>query len=196
MRDKQKLQEAIAAALSDAEIIVSALRERGLRRYARALALSGAILLASHQLAYVRGSSELARVRGSLESVRGASRYVDGYRELEARLKNFSESLPPAENPENWLLAAVRDSMKEEGILSTSLSPIARLEWNQFRIMTLTVTCRVGYPQLSSWISRMENSPKLLHVSKLNLRKDERESGINEVTISVASAVPKEGAAR
>ncbi|MBI4424646.1 MAG: type 4a pilus biogenesis protein PilO [Elusimicrobia bacterium] len=178
--------------VEEALFLARAIRSRGVKHYGKALAYSLGMAFLAHKLVYVSGGEKLSRVERDLEAARATDRYAETYKELDDTLSRFSEQLPPSQAPEEWLLNTVRETMKAEGIISTSLSPVNVSHSGDFKVLSMTIACRARYKELGSWLARMEGSKKLLHVSNLSVSKD-GEIGQNTVNITVSSLLPKGG---
>lgn len=179
-----------AQALGD---LAQGLREKGPRHFSRLLAVCAVILFAVYRFVYLWPAGRLQAVQAGLREARAAARYTERYNDLRARLDGFNSTLPVGKDKEHWLSEAVRDAMKAEGILFTSLSPVTQKAQGSFVVLSLTVGCRASYKQLGSWIDRLERSKTLLHVSQLDLSKDRAEMGSNQVSLTVSTVIPKEG---
>ena len=53
--------------------------------------------------------------------------------------------------------------------------------------------CQGNYPQIASWISRLERNAALLFVRELGLSKDATPIGSNTVDVSITTVVPLAG---
>lgn len=182
----------LVAILEELTFIVGSIRARGIKHYAKALGIGVALMFASKKLVYESATDKLGKIKGQLEAARATAQYADTFKELDGNLHAFSARLPPTQKSEVWLFDTVRDSMKAEGLVALSISPVQVVETKEFRFMTIALTFSAKYGEIASWIARLEGSKQLLHVVSLSVHKG-KDIGSNEVQAVIASLVPRVG---
>ena len=190
---KAQPPRALVFLFDEANFIFSSIRSRGIKHYARALVIGVLVVLGARKLIFQSGAEKLGGIKAELEAARAMAQYADTYRELDQNLSTFMRRLPPIQNPEIWLLDAVRQSMKDEGLVALSISPVQISDMKDFRFLKIHLTFTAKYPQIGSWVARMEGSRQLLHVASLAIRKEGEPIGENTVQATISSLAPKGG---
>lgn len=171
-------------------VLRDALREKGVKHFARPIGLGLLAVVVSKHLVYSSGQAAIGRVQADLTATEATARYAADYMDLKARLAGLYSRLPDAKDPGQWLLDAVRESLREEGIIPTSFSTPMERAADNYRFVSISVACSASYKELASWIARLERSKSVLFIGELMVEKKTEPLGSNKVTISIATVVP------
>lgn len=182
----------VVALLEEVTFVVGSIRARGIKHYAKAVALGIAMVFVSKKFVYQSAQDKMGAIGSQLDAARATAQYADTYKELDQNLRTYATRLPPALKPEIWFFDTVRDSMKAEGLVALSISPVAVRDSKEFKYLSITLSFSARYSELGSWIARVEGSRKLLHVVSLSAVKG-KDIGVNDVQAVVSTLVPKGG---
>lgn len=177
----------------EVNFVIASVRSRGLKHYFRAVALGVLSIVAAQKIIFVSGQEKLQEVKFELDAASAKAQHADTYRALEDNLRTFSARLPPQEDSSTWFLNTVIDSLKAEGLVALSISPVQQMEGPNFKYLSMTLTFKSKFSQAAQWVARVEGSKKLMHVSSLSIIKDPEKIGNNNVSAIVASLIPKGG---
>jgi hypothetical protein len=177
------------------EILVmkDAFRERGAKFFQRPLGLGAIIVFAAYWYVYLPPLDRMVEIEEGLAAAQASAQYAEDYKSLTARLENLFTKLPRVQNPGNWLLQEVRKSLRQEGIVPLSTSPPREQKVEQYNFISLEVRCQATYPQLASWIARLEGGSNLLFIKELTVRKDSEPIGSNTAEVTITTVVPAGG---
>lgn len=184
---------ALGTFLDEVGFVVSSIRSRGLKHYLRALGIGAAFIMGAHKLVFVTSAGSLEKVRNELDAASATAQHADTYRELDENIKAFSARLPPVKDSSTWFLNTVLDSLRAEGLVALTLSPVAVNDVSNFKLHTITLSFKAKFNQAASWVARVEGSKKLMHISKISIQKDYEKIGINDVQVVITSLVPRGG---
>ncbi|TBR22316.1 hypothetical protein EPO15_08315 [bacterium] len=188
--DAQRLAK---SALAEVTVLREALRDRGAKFFGRPLGMAAAIAFAAYYYIYLPPLTNAKKVSDELATAKATSQYAEEYQNLQSRLSGLYTKLPRTQDPQGWILNEVRKTLREESIVPLSISPPNDLVKGEYRFITIEVRCQGNYPQIASWISRLERNPALLFVRDLTLRKDADPIGSNTVDVAITTVVPMGG---
>lgn len=191
---KADLERWARGAGSEMTVLRDTLRDRGYKFFMRPLAISGCLMAAAYYYVYLPPLERAGRVRAELEAAEATSQYAEDYQNLQARLSGLYTKLPRTEDPQGWILSEVRKTLREEGIVPLSISPATDQPKGEYRFISIQVRCQASYPQVASWVSRLERNGSILFVQDLILRKVAEQIGTNTVDVTITTVVPKGGA--
>jgi hypothetical protein len=187
-------QRLLKGAVAELTALREAMRDRGAKFFSRPLAMAGVAVFAAYYYVYLPPLSKAKQVSDELATARATSQYAEEYQNLQARLSGLYTKLPRTQDPQGWILNEVRKTLREESIVPLSISPPNDTVKGEYRFITIEVRCQGNYPQIASWISRLERNPALLFVRDLGLRKDADPIGSNTVDVAITTVVPVGGA--
>ncbi|OIO08382.1 MAG: hypothetical protein AUJ52_08315 [Elusimicrobia bacterium CG1_02_63_36] len=171
-------------------VMKDSFRERGPKFFQRPLGLGLVIVFAAYWYVYLPPLAKMSRIEEDLAASKASAQYVDDYKSLSARLESLFAKLPRVKNPGGWLLEEVRKSLREEGIVPLSTSPPTEQKIEAYRFISMEVRCQATYPQLASWIARLEGGNNLFFIKELNIRKDAEPIGSNTAAVVITTVVP------
>ena len=180
-------------AAAEALVLREALRERGAKFFMRPLAMAGVTVFASYYYVYLPPLAKAKSVADELATAKATGQYAEEYQNLQSRLSGLYTRLPRTPDPQGWILNEVRKTLREESIVPLSISPPNDTVKGAYRFITIEVRCQGNYPQIASWISRLERNPALLFVRNLGLRKDANPIGSNTIDVAITTVVPVGG---
>lgn len=165
------------------------LQDKGYKYFQRPMALGLLLILACYQLLYRAPVVRLKVIESELVATRATVKYAATYKDLRERLQILYSMLPTAKDPEEWLRNAIRESLREEGIVSNSLSSPRSNRVEGYRFLSITVTCEATYKDLATWIARLERGAALIYVESYKLAKKKAPIGMNTAEITITTAI-------
>jgi len=184
----------IAGVVAELLETLRTIKERGVKHFARPIAMSAVLTLAVYWFVYLPPIRRLELLHENIESISAGTKYAAQYSEMQARLQAVAGSNPGVKDKDSWWLDYVREAMKAENLNFTSFSPVTQEDQPGFTKLSLTIQGKGSYRQIASWMARLERSRYSLQVQSLDLRKLPNEIGINQVQATVVAAIPKESA--
>ncbi|MBI5596917.1 MAG: type 4a pilus biogenesis protein PilO [Elusimicrobia bacterium] len=188
---KADLERWARNAAGEMTVLRDTMRDRGYKFFMRPLGLAGCAMMASYYYVYLPPISRAGKVLTELEAAEATSQYSEDYQNLQARLQGLYTKLPRTQDPQGWILSEVRKTLREEGIVPLSISPATDQPKGEYRFISIQVRCQASYPQVASWISRLERNTSILFVQDLILRKVTEQIGTNTVDVTITTVVPK-----
>lgn len=180
----------LGLAKDEARLVVFVIKDNGLRHFGRPLALGGGAVLFAYALVYLPANSRVARLAKKVQAAKAAVKYADDYKDMSEKLARFYATAPAAQERNSWLVNRLVDSMKAEGVTSDSIPMPKDREQSGFIIQQVDVAVPVRFPQLVSWLDRLELSKPLLQVDSIELQKTEDNPGANMVVCGVSAVLP------
>jgi len=171
--------------------IRESLRVRGGKFFGRPIGLGAVIIFCAYFYVYRAAGNLKARVEKDYNAAQATTKYSEDYKNLKARLDGLLTRLPMTEDPGNWLLQAVRKSLREEGIVPLSTSAAKETVTESYRFISIDVDCQASYQQIGSWISRLERGAELLFIQTMRMTKDNDPIGVNTVKVTITTLAVK-----
>lgn len=190
--NKNAIARVLARFQSDLLNVQSTLKDRGSKYFQRPLLLGGIMIFAAYFYVYSAAGKMSVRIDRAYGAAQATVEHAEEYENLKIRLDTIRRKLPRTKNPGNWLLQAVRATLKEEGIVPLSTSPPEEVSQRGYRFITIKVRFQSNYRQIASWVSRLERNKKLMYIQQMRLIKEPRLLGENEVEIQVTTVVSAE----
>jgi hypothetical protein len=169
------------------------LQDKGWKYFQRPILLGLIMSLATYQLLYHAPVRRLVDIQGEIEASEATVKYAPQYKDLKERLAILYSMLPRTKDPEAWLLNAIRESLREEGIVPISFSPARSTRVEGYRFLSISVNCNASYKQLGSWIARLERGDALMYVDHFELQKRPKTPGVNVSQVTITTVVSEGG---
>ena len=190
---KEDAERGLRVVGTELVVLREQMRERGWKFFSRPLAMAGVAVFTAYYYVYLPPIEGAKKVEVDLKAAVATSTYAEDYQNLRARLDGLYTKLPRTPDPQSWILDAVRKTLRQEGIVPLSISPPTDTTKAEYRFISISVRCQASYPQLASWISRLERNESLLFVQDLQVRKDQDPIGSNTADVTITTVVPKGG---
>ncbi len=134
----------------------------------------------------------LARIESEIKVAHLTAKYADTYKSAVDQLLLAQKRLPPIKEKDVWLTDTGIASLKEEGLAPDSISSPQETEAIGLKREKIDVEFQAKFPQLVSWLNRIEHASYLTHVSALELSK--RGLDENEIHCELSTVVNPGGA--
>lgn len=179
------------AITSEANLLLATIREKGTKRFQRAFAMSGVMIAVAYFGIYNPPQKKISRLTREIEGARAMSTSGASYRELRDLLASSYGTLPQAKDQQQWLSNAMIDSLRADSLVPESFRPVFETEASGLIFQTSTVQLSVRFNEVYIWLMRLESASPLMHVSLLDVSKKPDMIGVNSVSASVMTAIPK-----
>lgn len=191
--NKEALERYLALLQSEAQLVSSTLKEKGLKRFARPLIIGALAVYMSYSFVYAPPIAKTAGLAKKLAAAKAAAQYADTYKSLRDRLLQVYSALPTPSDRDQWLTKTINESLNAHNIIPDSLRPPAEAEDYGLVSQKLSIPMHdVKFSDLVLWLNRVESTQPMLHVTSLEFskRKDKEHLGQNDVTCSVSTLIP------
>lgn len=181
-----KIFQAVQAELT---MISTVLRDKGFKRFERPLLIGGGLAFASYYLLYLPPTRKMDGLERRLQNARSMAEVADSYKDIRKRLQEVYATLPKTKDKDHFLVEAVVESLKAEGLTSDSIKPPDEVPDSNLIFQRLTISAEVRFPDLVAWLARVEASRPLLHVYSLEITKSRR-LGYCMAQVGIGTIVP------
>ena len=191
--DKDEILRSLQRIQGELIALKNVLKLKGAKYFKRPLAIGAVLMFTSYHFLYVGSRGSLESIAVALDGARATATYAEDFKSLKMQLANINRTLPRTKNPQEWLLNSIRKTLREEGIVPLSTSQ-AKLDFQKgFQFISITVNLQASFPQVASWLSRLERSKRMLYIKSVTVKKDNENIGENSVTVEVTTMVKGSG---
>lgn len=183
----------IAKDMTDNVLIIYA--DKGFEPFKKPLIFALPVLLVVYAAVYSPLGGKLKNRTMELEKLKLISMHAADYQAAKDSYARYQRRLPLLKDKDDWLSYVMTSTAKTNGIVIDTLSSQAEAEVGNFLMVSREASVTTTYPRLGKWVADMENSPILLKVSEMDLRKDPLTGGVIKVTIKLATIFPRFGGA-
>jgi type II secretory pathway component PulM len=180
-----------AAVKSEADIVFTTIRDKGLERFGRTFAASALMVAIAYFGVYLPPQKKISRLTREIEAARSMHESGSVYQELRAQLASSYGTLPHLKDQQQWLSNAMIDTLRADNLTPESFRPTVETETSGLIFQTSSVQMTVKFNDLYRWLARLEAATPLMHVSNLEVVKKADLPGWNGVSASVMTAIPK-----
>ena len=173
------------------DIVVSALREKGAKRFARALGGSAALVAAAYLGIYLPPQKKGERLHSEIEHAKMLADYGARFKDLRDQVNDAYAGLPALTDREQWLSNSVRDSLLDGGLEPENFTPVKENELKGLVFQTSSVVLTLRFSEFFDWLLRVENAKPLMHMNNVDLIKKAERIGYNLAACDVTTVIPK-----
>lgn len=181
----------VAAAKSEYEVVSATIKEKGLKRFANAFAVAGTLFAVAYFGIYKPPQNRIVRLQAEIEAARAMSKAGSEYKSLKEQLERSYAMLPAAKDRQQWLSNAMIESMRVEKLTPEMFRPVSEIDSGGLIFQTSTVQLSIKFAEAYAWLVRLEAAKPLMQVSSFELVKKQDAVGMNQVSVSVMTAIPK-----
>ncbi len=185
------LQIYLNAAKAEADLLRATIREKGLKRFGRAFAMSAFMIAAAYFGVYKPPQKKISRLTREIEAARAMSESGAAYQDLRGQLAGSYRTLPHLKERQQWLSNAMIDSLRADGLIPENFQPVTETEASGLILQTSSVQLALKFNDLYLWLQRLEGAAPLMHLSHLEVLKSPDMLGRNSVSASVMTAIPQ-----
>lgn len=184
--------KAVVEAVSDEiTVVVGTLRDKGAKRFTRAIVASGAVALGAYILIYLPPQQKSAQLQAQIDKARMMANYGTQYKDLRDQAALAYSGLPTIADREQWLTNSVRDSLLAGGLELDNFTPVKESSANGLIFQVASVSLTLRFSEFYDWLLRIESAKPLMHVQSVTLAKLGTKLGYNSATCDVATVIPK-----
>ena len=173
------------------EQMVATIRDKGAKRFLNAIGIAAAFVFAAYWFVYTPPQNKIARLDKEIDAARAMSQSGARYRDLRDQLAGSYGSLPFLKDQQQWLSNAMMDSLRADNLTPESFRPVSESESSGLIFQTSTVILSLRFNEIYSWLLRLESAKPLMHIGVLEITKRPDMIGMNGVSCSVVTAIPR-----
>lgn len=185
------LKPILNAVKLEIEIVAGTLREKGAKRFQRALVVAGFLVFAAYMGVYAPPQKKAARLQSEINHAKQMAEYGEQYKNIRDQLALAYARLPSMNEREQWLSNAVRDSLNIAHLVTEDFRPVREQELNGLVFQSSEVALPMKFSELYDWILRLESARPMMHIQSVSVAKKTEEIGKNAVACEVATVIPK-----
>ena len=186
--DPQGILNAVKAEI---DMVLATLRDKGVKRFGKAFGLGAAFIGAAYYLVYMPPQSKISRLQREIDAARAMSESGVAYQDLRNVLAGSYGTLPLLKDQQQWLNNAMIDSLRADNLTPESFRPVVETESSGIIFQSSTVQLTLKFNDIYAWLLRLESANPLMHVGILEVSKKQEMLGLNSVSCSVMTAIPK-----
>lgn len=179
------------AVKSELDVVAATLRDKGGKRFAVAFALAGLCVALAYFGVYRPPHEKGAGLTREIAKAKAMSSAGAQYKELRDELALVYATLPQMKDREQWLSNAMIDSLRAGSLTPDNFKPTVENEISGLIFQSSTVQLTIKFAEFHAWLTRLEATKPLLHISSLNVRKKPELFGWNDAKCEVMTAIPK-----
>lgn len=185
------LQPLITFIQAELNLVVSTLREKGAKRFAKPFAISAVLAMLAYIGLFVPMRKKNSRLQSEIDAARKLSEFATQYKDLRDQLAAGYAQLPSMQDKEQWLSNSVYDSLKAEGLTPENFQPVKEQEQAGLVFQASNITMPVRFGEFYSWLVRIESARPLMHLQAMDMAKKPDVMGLNSVQAEIATVIPK-----
>ncbi len=155
------LKPYVAALQGEFDMLVSTMREKGAKRFGKALAISSVLVFASYAGLYAPPRKKSARLQSEIDAARKLSEFGTQYKDLRDQLAASYAQLPTLADKEMFLSNAVIDSLKAEGLTPENFQPVREQEQTGLVFQSCSIAMPCLQPSPAPWRSTSTARPPI-----------------------------------
>jgi len=176
---------------AEANLVVTTIRHKGAKRFQKAFAMAGALIVGAYFGIYKPPQDKISRLTMKIETAKAMSQSSAAYQEIRTQLSGSYGSLPLLKDQAQWLSNAMIDSLRVDSLTPELFRPVVESEGSGIIFQTSTVQLTTRFSDVYAWLLRIEGATPMMHVSSLEVTKKPDMIGMNVVSASVMTAIPK-----
>jgi hypothetical protein len=178
----------ITALLKDAAgSILLIYAEKGIAPFKKPLLYALPSLLAIYGAVYFPLVSKVKTDRNTLEKLQTISVHYADYEAAKTKLAAYRRRLPLIKDKDELLSYVMASTAKAHEISYDSLSAQTENEIGNILLVSREVTVTTTYAKFGGWVADIENSPMLLRVAEVSLKKDGTRTGWIKATMKLST---------
>jgi type II secretory pathway component PulM len=165
--------------------------EKGIEPFKKPLLVAVPALIILYAAVYSPLGSRLSAAKARLQNLEVIVQHAGEYEDARTRLSAYQRRLPLIKDKDEWLNYLITNSARLYGISFEGIGAQKETEVGNFVIVSRDVSVATGYATLGKWVADIENSPILIRVTDLNIRRDANNPGMVKVTFKLSTIFPK-----
>jgi type II secretory pathway component PulM len=176
---------------SEVTLVVTTVRHKGAKRFDKAFMMSGLLIAVAYFGVYKPPQDKISRLTAQIDAARAMSESSAAYQEVRGQLAGSYGTLPLLKDQQQWLSNAMLDSLRADNLTPDVFGRVSETEASGLIFQTSTVQLTLRFEAIYSWLLRLESATPLMHIGNLEIAKKPDMLGMNGVSASVMTAIPK-----
>jgi len=169
--------------------------EKGIEPFKKPLLIAFSAVLVLYVLMYAPLASKVRINADRLEKSQIIADHYADYDDARTKLAAYQKRLPLLRDKDEWLNYMMTSTAKVHGISFDSIAAQTESEIGNFLLVSRVVSVTTTYVKFGKWVADIENSPILLKVTDVNLKKDGSRTGVVRINMKLSTVFPRFGAA-
>ncbi|MEI7482608.1 MAG: type 4a pilus biogenesis protein PilO [Elusimicrobiota bacterium] len=169
--------------------------EKGIEPFKKPLLIALPAVLMLYVVFYAPRASKVKVDMDQLEKSQIIAAHYADYNDAKTKLAAYQKRLPLIRDKDEWLNYMMTSTAKAHGISFDSIAAQTESEIGNFLLVSRVVSVTTTYVKFGKWVADIENSPMLLKVTEVSLKKDGSRTGVVRINMKLSSVFPKFGAA-
>jgi type II secretory pathway component PulM len=165
--------------------------EKGIEPFKKPLIVAVPTLIILYAAVYSPLGTRLSAARSHMESLQVIAQHAGEYEDAKTRLSAYQRRLPLIKDKDEWLNFLITNSAKAYGISFEGMGAQKETEVGNFVVVSRDVSVTTNYATLGKWMADIENSPILIRIVELNMRRDQSNPGLIKVNFKLSTIIPK-----
>lgn len=174
---------------SEGQLVVHTLKDKGAKRFERPIVVAAFLLFGSYYLVYLPPVRKAQVLQQRIDEAKDLSQYVGAYKDLISKLQAIYAELPKPGDRNGFLVEAILESLKAEGLTSDSIRPPDESPEAGLIFQKCNISAEVPFTELVSWLARLEASKPFIHVFSLEVNKSKK-IGFCTINVGLSTIVP------
>lgn len=172
-------------------IVVGTLKEKGPKRFGRALGGAAGIVFGAYVLIYTPPQKKSEALQSQIDQAKMMANYGAQFKDLRDQVNLAYAGLPTLTDREQWLTNSVRDSLLVGGLEPENFTPVKETDLNGLIFQTSSVALTLRFSEFFDWLLRIESAKPLMHMNSVSLTKKTDRIGYNTATCDITTVIPK-----
>lgn len=179
------------AVKAEASLVITTIRHKGAKRFNKAFGMSGLMIAAAYFGVYKPPQDKISRLTAKIDMARAMSESSSAYQDVRNQLAGSYVTLPLLKDQQQWLSNAMIDSLRADNLTPEVFRPVTETEASGLIFQTSTVQLTLKFNDIYAWLLRLESATPLMHIGHLEIAKKAEMIGMNGVSASVMTAIPR-----
>ncbi|NNN05865.1 MAG: hypothetical protein HKL90_08195 [Elusimicrobia bacterium] len=194
MAESFDIKSLAGLASNELELVFGTLRDKGAKRFGRAFAVAGVIILAAYVLLYRPPQSKSDKLESQIAHAKVMFDYGEKYKALHDLFLSAYSRLPSPADRQQWLTNSMRALLQAGNLESDDFRPSDELEHDGLVFQDATVSFQGHFSDVYGVLLRAENARPLMHIQRVDISKlnnsDPDSAGIAHVECDLATVIP------
>ena len=191
MAAKIDLNVYVSAVTEEVSIVVGTLKEKGAKRFGRALGAAAGIVIVAYMFIYMPPQKKSALLQSQIDKAKMLSDYGTKFKAARDQVNGAYAGLPSLADREQWLSNSVRDSLLVGNLEPENFTPVKESEVNGLIYQTSSISLTLRFSDFFDWLLRIENAKPLMHMNSVDLGKKADRIGFNTASCDISTVIPK-----
>ncbi len=169
--------------------------EKGIEPFKKPLLFAFPAVLILYVFFYAPLASKVKIDANRLKKSQAIAAHYADYNDAKTKLAAYQKKLPLIRDKDEWLNYMMTSTAKAHEISFDSIAAQTESEIGNFLLVSRFVSVTTTYAKFGKWVADIENSPILLKVTDVSLKKDASRAGTVRINMKLSTIFSKFGAA-